>query len=324
MNDALMPWQQTMWQRVCRLETSGCLPHALLLSGARGLGKRRFASTLVRWLLCDEHLSNPTPCGNCRGCHLADAGSHPDLSRLEPEEDKTTISVERVRALIAYVQLTPSHNSRKLVLLEEGDRLGTPAANTLLKVLEEPPGDALFVIVADRAAALPVTIRSRCQRLASRPPPTPVARAWLLEQGVDAEVDLLLEMAGGAPLRALELARSEFQPVLSTVDADIEQLLAGRVDPVRAARRWSKLPLPETVAAVHSAVTRHIRTTVLRRTDASVQSPVQTLDSKRLFDALDECAQVRALVERRTLSPNEQVMAAQRLALACALAGGTA
>lgn len=324
MNDTTLPWHRGAWQRTLDLEQAGRLPHALLLSGAAGLGKRHFARRLLRWLLCDQHLSSETPCGHCRGCNLAQAGSHPDLSRLEAEEGKATISVERVRALIAYVQLTPSHNTRKLILIEEGDRLGTGSANTLLKVLEEPPGAALFVLVADRPAALPVTVRSRCQRLTFRAPPTPAAQAWLAEQGVGGEADMLLAMSAGAPLRALELARGDFVPVLAAVGDDVTRLLDGDEDPVRAARRWAKLPLPETVAAVNSAVTARIRSSMLQQPETAVNPSTQTLDSKRLFDALDECAQVRALVERRTLSTNEQVMAAQRLALACALAGSTA
>ena len=139
MSGVEVPWHLQSWERVRDLERSGRLPHALLLSGAPGLGKRAFAHVLLRWLMCDEHLDREIPCGECRGCNLAAAGSHPDLSRLQAEEGKTTIGVERVRALIAYVQLTPSHNTRKLVLIEEGDRLGVASANTLLKVLDRHP-----------------------------------------------------------------------------------------------------------------------------------------------------------------------------------------
>ena len=321
MSAAVFPWQTAQWRRVCKLEHGDRLPHALLLSGARGMGKRHFARTLMHWLLCDRRAELTAACGECRGCGLAGGKSHPDLSRLDPEEGKTTIKVEAVRELIAYLQLTPSHNTRKLVLVEQGDGLAAGAANTLLKVLEEPPGTALFVLVADRPAALPVTIRSRCQRLAFPAPATGVALAWLAEQGVGAEAEQLLGFSNGAPLRALEFAQSKTLPVLVGVAADVQRLLSGGEDPVRVARKWSKLPLAETVAVVSSAVAAQARAKLLQDTDDGRHSGTQALDSRRLFEAFDECTRVRALVERRTLSANEQVMAGQRLALACSLAG---
>lgn len=315
----MLPWHDASWQRVTQLEDAGRLPHALLLCGASGLGKRSFATRLLDWLLCDQHRGRTAPCGRCRGCTLAAAGSHPDLSRLLPDEDKTTIGIDRVRALIDYVQLTPSHCDRKLVLVENADDLGVPAANNLLKVLEEPPGAVVFVLVADRPAALPVTLRSRCQQIRFRRPATDVAAAWLAEQGTDADAGTLLELAAGAPLRARELGRSDAMTVLGGVRDDVSRLMARALDPVRTAQRWSKLTPQQTVTAVHAAVAGEIRRHMLSDSDHGRQITGQALDCRRLFDALDECARVRALVERRTLSPNEQIMVTQKLALACAM-----
>ena len=313
----VLPWQASLWAQLRALEEGGRLPHALLLSGIPGLGKRVLAARLMRWLLCNDHVGRDAPCGSCRGCTLALAGSHPDLSRLDAEEDKTTIGVGQVRALIEYVQLTPSHCDRKLILVEQADDLGVPAANTLLKVLEEPPGSALFVLVADRVAALPVTVRSRCQRIRLRRPDAAQAIRWLEEQGAGSDPASLLELAAGAPLRALELARGHDVPVLAGIREDVARLMSHAIDPVSAAKRWSSLGPAETVAAVSSAVSAEIRACMLADEGRGRQVAGQALDSRRLFDALDECTRVRALVERRTLSPNEQVMAAQRLALAC-------
>lgn len=200
--------------------------HALLIHGPAGVGQFELALRLAQSWLCTAPAA-ARPCDECADCRLVAAHSHPDLRVLVPdalreslgwgadEDDAGTtdakgsrarpskdIRVDAVRAAIAFAQLTASRGRCKVVVLHPAERLNAVAANALLKTLEEPPGDARFVLATGAPQALPATVRSRCQPLHLGLPPAAQALAWLGEQGVEAP-ELPLAVAGGQPLEAL-------------------------------------------------------------------------------------------------------------------------
>jgi DNA polymerase-3 subunit delta' len=135
-----------------------------------------------------------------------------------------------VREAVSFAQTTAARGRRKVVVVYPAERMNLVAANTLLKTLEEPPGDARFVLASARPAALPATVRSRCEALRLELPPQQDAVEWLAAQGV-ARPEVLLAACGGQPQRVLEalqqgidaalwqrfpalVARSEAQPLL--------------------------------------------------------------------------------------------------------------
>ncbi|MET0270214.1 MAG: AAA family ATPase, partial [Sphingomonas sp.] len=153
----------------------GRMHHAWLLAGPQGLGKALFAgSAALRYLaegiapvtasglaLSDDH---PT-------ARLAAAGSHPDYRRLErlfrekTNDHARSITVDQVRGLQGLFATTPSLSSRRAIVIDAIDDLERPAANALLKSLEEPPADTLFLLVSHAPGRLLPTIRSRCRTL---------------------------------------------------------------------------------------------------------------------------------------------------------------
>jgi DNA polymerase III subunit delta' len=158
------PWQRERWEQVRAAHAAGRLAHALLLAGPRGTGKNDFAHGLAAWLLC-EAPGAPRPCGNCRSCTQLAAGTHPNLMRLAPAEDKRDIAIDDVRDLLDRLHLSSHYGQAKVAIVAPADALNASGVNALLKTVEEPPPATHILFVAERWRALPATLRSRCQIL---------------------------------------------------------------------------------------------------------------------------------------------------------------
>ncbi len=243
-----LPWHEPLWRQFQQRRAADRLPHALLLAGPAGLGKLAFAKRLARALLCETPDGEGDACGRCRSCRLFQAGSHPDYRMEQPAEEGKAIRIDPIRELCAFLGFTAQYGGYKIALLEPADRLNLNAANSLLKTLEEPPGDCLLLLVTAHPARLPATVRSRCQKVSFVPPPPSVARAWLaarMNGGPDPQV--LLDIAGGAPLAALAYADGERWRRRQELVEHYEQVLAGRADPVRAAELWMQGDVAENL-----------------------------------------------------------------------------
>ena len=159
---------------------SGRLAHAYLFEGPEGVGKRLMALALARAVIC----KNNAGCGVCPACRKVDHNNHPDLHLLEP--DGTTIKIEQVRNIQKELSFRPLEAPMKICLIDGADRMNQAAANSLLKTLEEPRGDALLILLSARPESLLSTIRSRCQRLPFTRLPQDTLKGVLIEQlGVD-------------------------------------------------------------------------------------------------------------------------------------------
>jgi DNA polymerase III subunit delta' len=237
------PWLGPHWASLQRARASGRLPHALLIDGPAGVGKRQLANLLVRSLLCTDPSPDGLPCGQCADCRLNQAGNHPDLVRLGPDPDSKSdeIKVAGIRDLIESEGLTPSRGVHKLILIDPADRLNPSAANALLKTLEEPASGTLFCLISERSDALTATVRSRCQSLTLGLPDEALAQDWLAGQLSGGDARLLLRLAHGAPLRALSLADPALLARREAAFSGFVAVGQGRRDPVAEAQAWSDL-----------------------------------------------------------------------------------
>ncbi len=212
----LLPWQGDFARDA--LASRATWPHALLLDGPRGLGKRTLALNFARSLLCENPGPEGSACGVCASCHYLAAGQHPDLRLIEPfmiDDDgevkaQDPIPVERIRALIDWVQLTSHRGRAKVAVIVPAELMNAAAANALLKTLEEPPPATYLVLVAHQPGRVPATLRSRCRRMPAPRPDAAAAQAWLERQGV-ANPRSALAQAGGSPLEALAMAAADWQ-----------------------------------------------------------------------------------------------------------------
>lgn len=213
-------WQTNLWQRL--IAQAERLPHALLLEGARGIGKRDFALALIAAHLCETPHPDGHACGQCSACHWIGQDSHPDLRLLEPlttdnddeaelgtTRKKYEITIAQVRALGDFVNLSSHRAGNRMVLIHPAEALNPASANALLKTLEEPSPNSTLILVSHQANFLLPTIKSRCHRISMPPSTTTQAHDWLKQQGVE-PASLCLALAGGAPLLAREYADAHY------------------------------------------------------------------------------------------------------------------
>ena len=212
------------------------LSHAYLITGGSADSRTALAGRLTAAYLCQE---DRPPCGRCRACRKAAAGIHPDVSRTAPAPDKREIAVDQIRALRADAYVRPNEGSRKVYVIDPADAMNPAAQNALLKVLEEGPAYAAFLLLADQPGRLLDTVRSRCEPLALPPEETPpdpetVERASALAGLLLAGEELPLVRA----LVELELTKPK-SAQLTALLAEVERQVSGRL--TQAPRQGAKV-----------------------------------------------------------------------------------
>lgn len=217
------------------MELPNPLSHAYLITGGGGDSRAAFAGRLAAAYLCEGDVP---PCGRCRACRKVGKGSHPDLSRTAPPPDKAEITVEQIRSLRADAYVRPNEGRRKVYVIDPADAMNPAAQNALLKVLEEGPAYAAFLLVSDRPGKLLDTVRSRCELL-SLPREDALPGPELLERA-ETLAGLLLagdELACAQALVELELSKPKAEE-LSALLLETERAVSRRLarEPRRGAR----------------------------------------------------------------------------------------
>ncbi|WNL47983.1 DNA polymerase III subunit delta' [Dyella sp. BiH032] len=236
-----MPWHAEHWERLQARRRRDAMPHALLLCGPAGLGKRDFLRRFVRGLLCEQSVEGEA-CGRCRSCLLLDAGTHPDLVMLglglrKDGAQRSDIVVDQIRDLSARLAMASQFGGWQVACIDPADAMNTAAANALLKTLEEPSPNTLLLLVADAPWRMPQTIRSRCQRIEFQLPSREEALAWLQAEGVK-DAAAALDAAGGNPGMAKTWAVEGALARRQEVRKDLVALAAGRGETMEVVRRW--------------------------------------------------------------------------------------
>src|SRR5574337_750551 len=235
------PWHVEHWARLQSRLRRDALPHALLLCGAVGLGKRAFARGFVQGLLCTG-ATDGDACGCCRSCRLMDAGSHPDVVALtfglrKDGTPRTEIVVEQIRDLSARLAMRSQLGGWQVATIDPADAMNAAAANALLKTLEEPAAQTMLILLADAPWRLPQTIRSRCQRIEFQLPASADALAWLQGEGVRDAANALAAAGGNPGLASIWAAEGALER-RQEVRKDLAALAAGRGQPTEVVKRW--------------------------------------------------------------------------------------
>lgn len=273
----------------------GRMHHGWILAGPKGIGKAGFARALALRLLAEAAgpaVSEPglaVP-DNHPIRRLIEAGAHPDYAELSPlEKDGVAarnISVDQVRGLHRLIQSSPSLSTRRLVVIDSADDLERGAANALLKTLEEPPADMLFLLVSHAPGRLLPTIRSRCRMLRFDPLDAGDMRAVM--KSVDEslspqEIDALVRAGQGSPGKALRYAGLNLSDIEAALNA-----IATQGDPGNRQR----LALAKALS-IKSAKPRY--EAFLERVPAYLADAARQRQGAAMGDALDRWEKARQL-----------------------------
>jgi len=303
------PWLLPVRDRVLAQARQGRMHHALLLSGPQGIGKLALARCLAAARLCRAP-TGAGACGGCVSCELLarqwalEAQTHPDYLELVPEKDGGQIAIESVREAIAFIHKTASVTDHKVVLIHPVEGLNAASANALLKILEEPTGDASLILVGQAVHRLPATVRSRCQQLALGVPAPAAALAWLQQQSPDTPERLQqwLTVCAGAPLRALACGE-EYLRVAEAVRADMQALAERKSDPLAVSARWLKQDVAVCLHAFWQLLLERQRQAVLaeaggRQAQAAAESLADVMATLAVLDHPQAHPNVQLLLEK--------------------------
>jgi DNA polymerase-3 subunit delta' len=249
-----MPWLTPVLEHFGQALDQGRLPHASLVTGERGVGKRQLAERIAALLVCDRRTSGMrTPCGECRQCQLRAGESHPDIRLYQPEKSRM-IRIDQVRSLSQFAVASPQVAGVKVAIVDRADQLNINAANALLKTLEEPASDVVLLLLQETGRPVLPTIRSRCRILPVATPPVEEATAWLAAElkASDDEPDperqaLALYLAGGAPRLAMDLLGSGFLDQREAALDAFRQFMKGARTVATTARAFRDLGLEATL-----------------------------------------------------------------------------
>ncbi len=306
----LLPWHAEATGQLRQAWAANRLPHAILVHGAEGLGKRSFAAWLACAVLCE---SSPNAelncCGQCASCALIKAGSHPDLYWVAPEEGKQQLSVDQVRETCEKLSKTSFRRGYKVAIIEPAHQMTPGAANSVLKTLEEPSAGSLLVLLTSRPSGLLPTVRSRCQKLTILRPSTAAAVEWLQQEAGKPISPALLEFSGGAPLRALEYADGRFEALDQHMQRSLSDLLTGEADVTQVAAEWEKDALIDRLvwldlwlsSAARQAIAGSDERVTFPGGHAHLPSLPRTLNISALYSMVDRTRALKAQLARTAL-----------------------
>lgn len=212
-----MIWHEPTWRQFSSTQQAGKGAQAWLVLAKAGCGGEAFVWRMVLALLC-QHSTTSGACGTCQSCCLLRENSHPDCYALT----ESPIKIEAVREIIGKIHQSPQLGGSKVVLIQPATAMTDAAAACLLKILEEPPENTVFILAAESARQLLPTLSSRCRRLNIGIPSETQALAWLGAQEDMAEADLkpLLSVYAGAPLQVKDSPGWDYFLMLAN---DLEQ-----------------------------------------------------------------------------------------------------
>lgn len=264
-----LPWTERIWKQLANsLESPDHNLNSALFFGKTGLGKTHLA---LRYAMKALNQDDVFLAANHPDLHVllpeneaekvseilsSEKGNLANHKDLTPDEllaayalryieknsgkAKKIISVQQIRLLINQVVQHPNIAENKVVIIKNADKMNTNAANALLKTLEEPPKNTIFLLIADQIEKLPITIRSRCAEFHFRTPDKEIGLQWLEQQGLNTHTESYLMMASRAPLAALNLAGDNEIENLREIFSSINHLWARKKSSLELANDWKK------------------------------------------------------------------------------------
>ena len=210
-----------------RSMAAGRIAHAYIFNGIEGCGKKKTALAFVEAIFCN----GVDGCGSCPTCRKVAALQHPDLHIIEP--DGAFIKIDQIRDLQKELSYRPFEAQKKVCIMEAADKLNPAAGNAFLKTLEEPPGNALLILLTTNMEAVLPTILSRCQTLSFTPLSFEIIDEYLRMTGVPAETARIsASLAGGSLQKALEISMEDSLQKRGDILKKIDSLSQEEITPL--------------------------------------------------------------------------------------------
>ncbi|MBO5060089.1 MAG: DNA polymerase III subunit delta' [Clostridia bacterium] len=203
--------------------------HAYIFEGEEGVGSLECAGLFAQTLVCEK--DDTAPCTVCNACIMAKAETHPDIYFIKPIPGKKNITVDQIRTVVTDAYTKPYESGRKVYIIAYGDDMNEQAQNAFLKVLEEPPQYAVFIILAENYESLLATIRSRCTRVRFNPVTNAKIREYVKKHFPDEteKLEFLVRYSGGVAGNVEKILGAEnFIPLRATAFDKLESLLSNR------------------------------------------------------------------------------------------------
>ena len=294
-NPVLQPWQQKSWDLLCSYVKQNRIPHTLLISGNKGLGKHSLATQFAKSLLCSDRQANGLSCGHCHSCQLMATATHPDFINLTPDEDKTSIAISQIRRVITDTYLKPQYESYRVLVINPADAMTISSANAFLKCLEEPTERTVFILITDKPNKLPATIISRCQKLPLSLPSQQILYDWLAGQGSQHNQETLLNLVRRGILNTQQVADETLLKQRQDCFNDWLDIAKQRSNPVSVTEKWLKLPevavLDWLISWITDLIISASQSSHERLCNQDLAKPLQELaqllDLSRLFGLYD-------------------------------------
>ncbi len=317
----IFPWVEPLWDQLTAERSRNT--HALMFVGGNGYGKASCALAYARHLLIGSSENE------VQAQALFDAGTHPDIHVLVPEEriieegglidvyaqrykeqhtgkPRTAITIDQVRKLAEAITTFAHTAGMKIILILEADLLNRNAANALLKSLEEPSSNTLFLLVTHHPEKTPMTIRSRCTMVPFRTPDKKLALDWLADQpGMGEGCETFLSMAGGSPLLALEMKQAGYIDLQKRIFKSVAALWNRNTSVAEVAKTWSDAGSQEVMLTLQKLLTDLARF-CLSEQPANLYYPAQSewlqrtakqINLPRIMQAFDRTSVTRRLLQ---------------------------
>ena len=300
-----MTWLDGTYNRLSKPIKDHQSAHALLIKGDQGIGKAKLALSLAASFLSESiDLSEEN----------IDEGKVPDCKLINPDEGKEIISIDQIRALKSFMLLTSLKGKGKVAIINPAHAMNRAAANSLLKILEEPPQNTLIILITEANNNLPKTIISRVQIIEINRPTREEALNWLSSINPEQDWGQIIDIFGSRPTLLNDLGYEYLYSQIQQVAKDLENLLTKKIKPSELASSWKSEDLETNLRILYFWFSKFLYHNLLHEGESNLLPDSLNkllkldLNAEESFTFLKEVASIRKYkIEGRTLNWSLQI-----------------
>jgi len=220
----IYPWLQPLWHKWQALSETHRVSGAMLCSAPQGCGIHQLAERFVHTLVCRHSTSEP--CGFCHSCALVQSGNHPDIHWISPEKEGKSITVDQIRACNQWALESSQLGGKRIIIITPAESMNESASNALLKTLESPAKNCVFLLLAHNSSKLLLTVSSRCQKWALAELEMEAVFSWVSSQTNKPCNHIGIRLCNGMPLKALDFFENSVYLEFQRLESALCQLLS--------------------------------------------------------------------------------------------------